>query len=136
MDSANQRAGRAGRLGPGICYRMWSKATQNRMAPHITPEIADADLSFLVLDLAKWGIIDPSQLTWMTPPPKGAWLSSQDVLHQLEALDNGKITAHGSNMHALPCHPRLAHMLLKAEEEGLAGLAADIAALLLSLIHI
>ncbi len=129
-DSADQRAGRAGRLGPGVCYRMWSKATENRMAEHITPEIAEADLSFLALDLAKWGIIDPNQLTWMTPPPKGAWMAAQETLHQLEALENGKITAHGEKMHQLPCHPRLAHMLLMAEEEGLVPLAADIAALL------
>ncbi len=129
-DSADQRAGRAGRLGPGVCYRMWSKATENRMAEHITPEIAEADLSFLALDLAKWGIIDPNQLTWMTPPPKGAWMAAQETLHQLEALENGKITDHGKNMHQLPCHPRLAHMLLMAEEEGLVPLAADIAALL------
>ncbi|MEQ9402923.1 MAG: ATP-dependent helicase HrpB [Cyclobacteriaceae bacterium] len=129
-DSANQRAGRAGRLGPGVCYRMWSKATENRMAEHITPEIAEADLSFLALDLAKWGIIDPNQLTWLTLPPKGAWIAAQDTLHQLEALENGKITEHGKRMHELPCHPRLAHMLLMAEEENLIGLAADIAALL------
>lgn len=130
MDSADQRAGRAGRLGPGVCYRMWSKTTENRMAKHITPEIAEADLSFLALDLAKWGIIDPNQLTWMTPPPKGTWLSARETLHQLEALDNGKITAHGEKMHELPCHPRLAHMLLMAEEDRLVGLAADVSALL------
>lgn len=129
-DSADQRAGRAGRLSPGVCYRMWSKATDSRMAQHGTPEIAEADLSFLALDLAKWGITDPNQLTWMTPPPKGAWMAAQDTLHQLEALENGKITEHGINMHQLPCHPRLAHMLLMAEEEDVVGLAADIAALL------
>ena len=129
-DSADQRAGRAGRLGPGTCYRMWSKATDSRLAPHITPEIAEADLGFLALDLAKWGIIDPNQLTWLTPPPKGAWLAAVETLHQLEALEDGKITEHGKKMHQLPCHPRLAHMLLMAEEDGLVGLAADVAALL------
>jgi len=129
-DSADQRAGRAGRLGPGVCYRMWSKATENRMEAHITPEIAEADLSFLALDLAQWGIVDPNQLTWLTPPPKGAWLAAQETLHELEALENGKITEHGKKMHALPCHPRLAHMLLMAEEDDLVGLAADVSALL------
>ena len=129
-DSADQRAGRAGRLGPGVAYRMWSKATENRMSEHITPEIAEADLSFLALDLAKWGIIDPLQLTWLTPPPKGAWMAAQETLHELEALENGQITEHGKKMHELPCHPRLAHMLLMAEEEGLVSLAADISALL------
>ncbi|MEP5612217.1 MAG: ATP-dependent helicase HrpB, partial [Cyclobacteriaceae bacterium] len=129
-DSADQRAGRAGRLGPGVCYRMWSKATENRMAAHITPEIAEADLSFLALDLAKWGIVDPNQLTWLTPPPKGAWMAAQETLHELEALENGKITEHGQKMHTLPCHPRLAHMLLMAQEDDLVGLAADVSALL------
>lgn len=129
-DSADQRAGRAGRLGPGVCYRMWSKATENRMAEHITPEIAEADLSFLALDLAKWGIVDPGQLTWLTAPPKGAWMAAQETLHELEALESGKITKHGKKMHELPCHPRLAHMLLMAQEDDLVGLAADVSALL------
>ncbi|MCP4460368.1 MAG: ATP-dependent helicase HrpB [Cytophagales bacterium] len=129
-DSADQRTGRAGRLSPGVCYRMWSKATDSRLAKHRTPEILEADLASLVLDLAQWGIMDPEQLTWLTPPPKGHWLSARDTLHQLEALEDGRITEHGKRMHQLPCHPRLAHMLLMAEEEDLLGLAADIAALL------
>lgn len=128
-DAADQRAGRAGRLGPGICYRMWSKATHERLADHRVPEIAEADLASLMLDMARWGIPDVYRLTWLTPPPKGAVAQALDTLHQLDALENGKITEHGKNMHDLPCHPRIAHMLLLADEDKKA-LAADIAALL------
>ncbi|MEM0939530.1 MAG: ATP-dependent helicase HrpB [Bacteroidota bacterium] len=129
-DSADQRAGRAGRLSAGVCYRMWSKATEGRLQEHRTPEILEADLTPLALDLASWGITDPQGLTWLSPPPKGAWEAGVHTLHELEALDNGLITEHGKNMHTLPCHPRLAHMMLMAREEGLISLAADIAALL------
>lgn len=129
-DSADQRAGRAGRLSPGVCYRMWSKATDERLQPHRIPEIMEADLASLALDLAKWGITDPNQLTWLSPPPRGAWMAAIETLHQLEALEDGRITEHGKSMHALPCHPRLAHMLIMAEEDDLVGLAADVAALL------
>lgn len=129
-DSADQRAGRAGRLSLGVCYRMWSKATQERLAEHRTPEILEADLAALVLDMAAWGVIDISQLTWLTPPPKGALAQATETLHHLNALENGRITAHGKKIHALPCHPRIAHMLLMAEESGLLALATDIAALL------
>lgn len=129
-DSADQRAGRAGRLSPGTCYRMWSKATHERLAEHRTPEILEADLADLVLDLAQWGIIDARQLTWLTPPPKAALSQASDTLHQLEALENGRITPHGKKAHQLPCHPRIAHMLLMAEEDDMLELATDIAALL------
>ncbi len=129
-DSADQRAGRAGRLGPGVCYRMWSKATESRLQAHRTPEIAEADLGSLALDLAHWGIMNASQLTWVTEPPKGAMLSAKETLAQLGALANGRITPHGKRMHQLPCHPRIAHMLLKAEEEDMVALGADIAALI------
>ena len=129
-DSADQRAGRAGRLSPGVCYRMWSKATDERLQHHRTPEISEVDLAPLALDLAHWGVMDPLQLTWLTPPPKGTWMAAIQTLHELDALANGKITEHGKEIHRLPCHPRLAHMMLMAEEEGLVGLAADISALL------
>jgi ATP-dependent helicase HrpB len=129
-DSADQRAGRAGRLGPGVCYRMWSKATHNRLQEHRTPEIEEADLASLVLEMAQWGVDDINQLTWLSPPPKGHVAQARDLLHQLDALDNGRITTHGKAIHRLPCHPRLAHMLLMAQEEGLSALACDIAALL------
>ena len=129
-DSADQRAGRAGRLSAGHCYRMWSPVTHQRMTEHIVPEIMEADLASLVLDMAQWGIIDPQQMTWLTPPPAGPLAQARDLLHQLEALENGKITEHGKKMLRLPCHPRIAHMLLLAEEHDQLALATDIAALL------
>lgn len=129
-DSADQRAGRAGRLSAGVCYRMWSVATQARLADHRTPEILEADLSSLVLDMAEWGIVDVRSLTWLTPPPLGALAQASETLHQLNALENGRITDHGKKIHALPCHPRIAHMLLMAEVEDILGLATDVAALL------
>ncbi len=130
IDAADQRAGRAGRLGPGICYRMWTLATHHRLNEHRTPEILESDVASLVLDLAAWGITKPEDLFWLTPPPKGAVSQAKDLLHQLEALEDGKITSHGKRINQLPCHPRIAHMLLMAEYEGLEGLATDIAALL------
>ncbi|MEP2275536.1 MAG: ATP-dependent helicase HrpB [Reichenbachiella sp.] len=129
-DSADQRAGRAGRLSAGACYRMWSKATQDRLELHASPEILEVDLSALALDLAKWGILDPNQLTWLTPPPSGTMQRAQASLHELHALNNGKITSHGERMHSLPCHPRIAHMLIEAEDQVLLPLATDIAALI------
>lgn len=129
-DSADQRAGRAGRLGPGVCYRMWSLASQDRMAEHRIPEIQEADLTSLVLDMAEWGIIDIQQLTWFTPPPKAALSQASELLHQLGALENGRITEQGRKMHKLPCHPRIAHLLLMAEENQLLALATDLAAIL------
>lgn len=129
-DSADQRTGRAGRLGPGYCYRMWTPATQHQMQEHRTPEILETDLSPLVLDLAQWGIADASQLTWLNPPPKGVLDQASEMLHDLQVLENGKITAHGKKVHSLPCHPRIAHMLVEADELGLVALATDIAALL------
>ncbi|WP_462252307.1 ATP-dependent helicase HrpB [Ekhidna sp.] len=129
-DSADQRTGRAGRLSPGVCYRMWSKVTDSRLQEHRTPEILESDLASLALDLASWGISDPLSLTWLSPPPKGSWQAAVQTLHEVEALENGRITEHGKEVHRLPCHPRLAHMMLMAEEEGLVSLAADVAALL------
>lgn len=129
-DSADQRAGRAGRLSPGVCYRMWSKTTDGRLQEHRTPEILESDLASLALDLASWGISDPLSLTWLSPPPRGAWQAAVQTLHEVEALENGRITEHGKEVHRLPCHPRLAHMMLMAEEDGLVSLAADVASLL------
>ncbi len=129
-DSADQRAGRAGRLGPGVCYRMWTMATEQRLTKHRTPEILEADLASLVLDMAQWGIDDIRKMAWLNPPPKGMLKQAEDVLHQIEALDDGKITKHGKQIHQLPCHPRIAHMLLMAQEMDLLPLATDLAALL------
>ncbi|HYG53440.1 MAG TPA: ATP-dependent helicase HrpB, partial [Flavobacteriales bacterium] len=129
-DSADQRAGRAGRLSEGVCYRMWTKATHERLNEHRIPEIMEADLAALVLDMAQWGVHDIQQLTWLTPPPKAALQQATETLHQLNALDNNKITAHGKQVHALACHPRLAHMLLMSQNDNSVQLATDIAAVL------
>ncbi len=129
-DSADQRAGRAGRLSAGVCYRMWTKATHERMAEHRIPEIMEADLANLVLDMAQWGVTDVQSLTWLTPPPKASVAQATELLHQLNALENGRITEHGKQIHQLACHPRLAHMLIKAQEDDAVALGADIAAIL------
>ena len=129
-DSADQRAGRAGRLSPGVCYRMWTIATQSRLDNHGKPEIEQADLSSLVLDMAQWGIVDAEELSWVTPPPMGNVAKASILLHELEALENDRITEHGKQLHRLPTHPRIAHMLIKAKELDQLGLATDIAPLL------
>jgi ATP-dependent helicase HrpB len=129
-DSADQRAGRAGRLGPGVCYRMWSLASHNRLKKHRIPEILEADLSSLVLEMAAWGVDDIQELTWLSPPPTAAIALASESLHELEALESDRITEHGRQVQKLPCHPRIAHMLLKAKEEDLLPLATDLAALL------
>ncbi|MDF3078404.1 MAG: hrpB [Sphingobacteriaceae bacterium] len=130
IDSADQRAGRAGRLSEGTCYRMWSAATHQRLAEYRTPEILDSDLAPLVLDLLEWGISDVNSLCWLNNPPAGAVSSAKELLSSLGAIEDRKITAHGKKIHALPCHPRLANMLIHAEQKGKLGLATDIAALL------
>jgi ATP-dependent helicase HrpB len=129
-DSADQRAGRAGRLSPGVCYRMWTAATHQRLAEHRTPEIMEADLAALVLDLAQWGITNIEQLTWLSPPPKASVTQALETLTNLNAIENGRITEHGKQLHQLACHPRIAHMLLKAKDDNAVALAADIAAIL------
>ena len=129
-DSADQRAGRAGRLSAGVCYRMWTAATHQRLAEQRIPEIMEADLAALVLDLAQWGITNIEQLTWLSPPPKTAVAQAIDTLTNLNALENGRITEHGKHLHQLACHPRIAHMLLKAKEDNAVALASDIAAIL------
>ena len=129
-DMADQRAGRAGRLGLGVCYRLWTKATHERLADHRTPEIEEADLASLTLDMAVWGVQDIAGMTWLTPPPKGHLAQANELLHELEALENGKVTGYGRKMHKLPCHPRIAHMLICAQETDELALATDIAAIL------
>lgn len=129
-DAADQRAGRAGRLGPGVCIRLWSEGTQQHLVPARTPEILEADLAPLMLELAQWGVKDPSSLTWLTPPPSGPVNQARELLQQLGALEDGAITDRGREMLRLPTHPRMAHLLLEGKKEGLAALASDIAALL------
>ncbi|HEX6063696.1 MAG TPA: ATP-dependent helicase HrpB [Longimicrobiales bacterium] len=129
--SADQRRGRAGRLGPGFCYRLWTRYEQDALVPHTTPEILEADLAPLALDLASWGTGDPAQLTWLDAPPGASFGQARDLLGELGALDSaGHITEHGKRMARLPAHPRIAHMLLRAKALGCPSLACDIAALL------
>ena len=129
--SADQRRGRAGRLGPGVCYRLWTRHTQQHLKPHTAPEIAEADLAPLALELAHWGTNDPSELTWLDPPPSSTFDQAGDLLQHLGALDaDGSITPHGREMADLGLHPRLAHMVLNGQTLGLGGVACDLAALL------
>ncbi len=128
--SALQRTGRAGRQAPGECYRAWSETRQARLEEASQPEILEADLAALVLELAGWGVHSPDTLQWVTPPPAAHWAQARELLQQLGALDNGgRITATGQAMLRLPLHPRLARMLLAAAPEA-RQVACDLAALL------
>lgn len=129
-DAADQRAGRAGRLSEGICYRLWSMADHDKLAEHRVPEILESDLCPLMLELFQWGIQKPEDLFWLDFPPKIQIYKAIETLEQLNAIENNKITEHGKRMAQLPCHPRLAHMLILAEEMEKLALACDIAALL------
>jgi ATP-dependent helicase HrpB len=130
-DSAEQRRGRAGRLEPGACYRLWTEAEHKTLLPRRPPEITDADLTPLVLELAVWGTDDPRHLSWLDPPPVSALRHAKDLLAHLSAIDSkGRITEHGRRMADIPLHPRLAHMIVKAVPLGLGSLACDVAALL------
>jgi len=129
--SADQRRGRAGRLGPGSCYRLWTNVEDAGLALRNTPEILAADLSALCLELAAWGVADPQVLKWLDVPPKAACSQAVELLQQLGALDSaGKITAHGRQMNQTGLHPRLAHMLLTAVSMGMGLEACCLAALL------
>jgi ATP-dependent helicase HrpB len=129
--SAEQRQGRAGRVEPGVCYRAWSEGAQRSLAPFSPPEIVEADLTPLALELASWGARDAAALKWLDPPPAAMLASARDLLGRLGALGaDGRITPHGREMARLGTHPRLAHMLLRARETDGLPLAADIAALL------
>jgi len=129
--AAEQRRGRAGRLEPGICYRLWPEHEQALLQPFTPPEMLEADLAPLALELARWGASEPSALPFLDPPPGAAFNQARTLLRELDALDpHGAITRHGRAMAAIGFHPRLAHMILKARERGHGGLACDIAALL------
>jgi ATP-dependent RNA helicase HrpB len=129
--SAEQRAGRAGRLGPGICYRLWTEGIQGALLPYTSPEIRSADLAPLVLELASWGVADPGELAWLDPPSAGPIAGAQSLLRLLGALDaQSRLTLLGAQMAAFPTHPRLARLLVAAQDVGRPGLGADLVALL------
>ncbi len=129
--SADQRRGRAGRLAPGICYRLWTEAEHRALLPFTPPEIASADLAGLALELACWGARDANALTWLTPPPPGALAQARELLLSLGALDGaGAVTPHGRELLGVAAHPRLAHLLLGARAAGVGGTGCALAAVL------
>jgi ATP-dependent helicase HrpB len=129
--SADQRRGRAGRLGPGVCYRLWSETEHASLAAQTAPEILEADLAPVALDLAEWGVSDPRSLRWLDPPPAATFAQARDLLRSLDAIDGaGRITPHGRALARLGTHPRLAHMIVRGAELGLRRLALEIAAVL------
>jgi ATP-dependent helicase HrpB len=129
--SAQQRAGRAGRTAPGVCFRIWNEHDQQSLPERAQPEILEADLAPLSLELAAAGVADTGVLRWINPPPAAALSTARQLLAQLQALDErGNITRHGREMSRLALHPRLAHMVLKSRELRLLPLACDVAALL------
>ncbi len=129
--SADQRRGRAGRTAPGICYRLWSRFEHDALLPENEPEIKSADMTALALELALWGIRRVADLQWLDAPPQAACREAVELLRTLGAVDSeGRVTPHGRLMAALPAHPRLAHMMVKANQDGLGRLACNLAALL------
>jgi ATP-dependent helicase HrpB len=129
--TADQRRGRAGRLGPGLCIRLWTEMDQRARTPHPVPEILAADLTPLALELAVWGAGDGRDLAFHDPPPAGVLVQARDLLTQLGALDaQRQPTKHGRAMARLGLHPRLAHMILTAATLGLGRLACETAAVL------
>jgi len=129
-DAADQRRGRAGRTEPGVCYRLWTRGEDRGLVPARTPEIREADLAPLALDLAVWGA-EPEELRWLTPPSESAYAQAVELLQELEVLDDdGALTDHGRGVAELGVHPRTGHMLLRGTELGLGEVAADLAALL------
>jgi len=129
--SAEQRRGRAGRLEPGVCYRLWPEPAHRALPPFTAPEILDADLAPLALELAMWGVADANSLTWLDPPPASSMAQARELLRELGALDEGgAVTTHGRRMAGFGVHPRLSHMMLAGKERGLGGLACQVAALL------
>jgi ATP-dependent helicase HrpB len=129
--SADQRRGRAGRLEPGVCYRLWTEEAQRGLVPFTAPEILDADLAPLALELAAWGVADAASLPWLTPPPAAALTTARALLLDLGAVDAaGTITPHGRAMARIGQHPRIAHLILKGREMGHGKVAALLAAIL------
>ncbi|MCK1738735.1 ATP-dependent helicase HrpB [Bradyrhizobium sp. 138] len=129
--AVDQRRGRAGRTEPGVCYRLWDEPQTASLAPYTQPEILSADLSSLVLDLAQWGVADPTALSFLDPPPGPAWKEAKSLLAELNALDgDGRITAEGKSLRALALPPRLARMIVDSHRAGEGEAAAEIAAII------
>ena len=129
--SANQRRGRAGRTGPGVCYRLWDERQTQSLPAFAEPEIRSADLAGLLLDCADWGATDPRTLSWIDPPSAAAIDAARAELRRLDALDaDGRITAIGRRLCSLPLPPRLARMVIAAAGLGHAEAAAEIAAVI------
>ena len=129
--SAEQRAGRAGRLGPGRCYRAWTESRHARLLAASPPEIASSDLAGLVMELALWGVSDPAALSWVDAPPPAHWQQAIELLQRLDALNpDGTLSALGKGMAGFGVEPRLARLLAAAEDGVEAQFAADLAALL------
>ena len=134
--SADQRRGRAGRVAPGVCYRLWAEHEQHHLVAHASPEILEADLAPLALELAAFGVGDPATLRWLDEPPSAAYAQARELLVELGALESaggsaagGRVTSRGRRMAGLPLHPRLARMVVEAESLGALPLACDLAAL-------
>lgn len=129
--AAEQRAGRAGRQGPGVCYRLYAERDFERAPAHDEPEIRQADLAGLALELAVWGVTNPADLRWLDAPHPARFAQARALLTALEALDaRGCITTHGQALARLGVHPRLAHLLLRARQAGFGWLACRLAALI------
>lgn len=130
-----QRAGRAGRMEPGVCYRLWSETQQQQLAAFTSPEMLQADLAPLALQLVRWGIETPAELDWLDTPPDAPWQQSCELLERLGAVKRNargsfQLNSHGEQLCRLPVHPRLAHMLVRGSELGLMSQACALAALL------
>lgn len=129
--AAEQRKGRAGRLGPGVCYRLYSRHLFQSMIPFSSPEILVSDLSSLLLELAVWGVRNPSMLAWLDAPPPAALESARQLLMNLGVIDElCSVSSEGREVARLPLHPRLGRMLMRAAELGCPHLGADLAAIL------
>ena len=130
-DMATQRKGRAGRVAEGICYRLWSHNSEHLMREQRKPEIEEADLASMVLDIAAFGENDPMSLPWITPPSKSNTVNAKRLLLSLKAInEDGSTTPLGKKMAALPCHPRIAKMMLCSGTDAQKALACDMAAIL------